>query len=207
VPQCETLDSVFAPEHIAVQHGAPAPGRRGNRHAWMAPHNAYRTAGNDQWLTIAVASDAEFAALAKELGLADDSRFATVASRKENETALDAAISEAVKDADGVALERRLQAAGVKGCRVVKAYDLPDDAGLQHIGFFQEITRALTGTHPQKRWPFRFSGIDSSHRRPAPILGEHNAEVLKTLGGVSDEDFERLEAEGVIGGAIKAYTG
>jgi len=207
VPQCETLDSVFAPEHIAVQHGAEAPLRRGNKHAWMAPHNAYRTAGADQWITIAVASDAEFAALAKELGLAEDARFATVASRKDNEASLDAAVSDAAKDTDGVELEQRLQAAGVKACRVVKAYELPGDRGLQHIGFFQEMTRALTGTHPQKQWPFRFSGIDSSHRRPAPILGEHNAEVLKALAGLSDADVTRLEAEGVIGGAIKAYTG
>ena len=215
LPQCETLDSIFAPEHIAVQHGARPPLRAGNKHAWMAPHYAYRTAGTDQWITIAVAADTEFAALATELRrgwgldlhLEEDARFATVASRKENEAALDAAISEAVKDADGVALERRLQAAGVKACRVVKAYDLPNDVGLQHIGFFREMTRAITGTHPQKQWPFRFSGLDASHKRPAPVQGEHNAEVLKTLGGVSDADFERLEAEGVIGGAIKAFSG
>jgi crotonobetainyl-CoA:carnitine CoA-transferase CaiB-like acyl-CoA transferase len=207
VPQCETLDSVFAPEHIAVQHGAPPALRQANKHAWMAPHNAYRTAGTDSWLTIAVASDEEFAGLAKGIGLAEDARFATVASRKENEAALDTAVSEAVKDTDGSALERRLQAVGVKACRVVKAYDLPNDAGLQHIGFFREMTRAITGTHPQKQWPFRFSGIDASHKRPAPVQGEHNAEILKTLGGVSDADFERLEAEGVIGGAIKAFSG
>jgi len=207
VPQCETLDSIFAPEHIAAQHGAPPALRQANKHAWMAPHNAYRTAGTDQWITIAVASDAEFAALTKELGLAEDARFSTAESRKENEVALDAVISEALKDADSFELERRLQAVGVKACRVVKAYDLPGDAGLQHIGFFRDMTRSLTGTHPQKQWPFRFSGIDASHKRPAPVQGEHNAEVLKTLGGVSDADFERLEADGVIGGAIKAFSG
>jgi crotonobetainyl-CoA:carnitine CoA-transferase CaiB-like acyl-CoA transferase len=207
VPQCETLDSIFAPEHIAVQHGAYSPLRQANKHQWMAPHNAYRTAGTDSWITIAVASNEEFAALAKEIALADGARFATVESRKANEEALDAAISEAVKDADNVELEKRLQSAGVKACRVVKAYDLPNDPGLQHIGFFRELTRTLTGTHPQKQWPFRFSGIDSSHKRPAPVQGEHNAEVLKSLGGVSDADFERLEAEGVIGGAIKAFSG
>ncbi|MDP3766395.1 MAG: CoA transferase, partial [Dehalococcoidia bacterium] len=47
VPQCEVLDSMFAPEQIAVQHGAPLPSRRGNKHEWMAPHEAYRVAGKD----------------------------------------------------------------------------------------------------------------------------------------------------------------
>ena len=209
VPQCETLDSVFAPEHIAVQHGAPAPTRAGNKHAWMAPHNAYRVAGNDQWVTIAVASDAEFTSLAKALRLPEiacDPRFAAVAGRKENEAALDAAIANAVKERDGAQLERELQAAGVKACRVVKSYLLPEDEGLQHIGFFQELTRGITGTHWQKTWPFRFSGIDASHRRPAPVMGEHTAEVIGEFLGLSSEELDRLEAAGVIGGSIKAFA-
>jgi crotonobetainyl-CoA:carnitine CoA-transferase CaiB-like acyl-CoA transferase len=120
VPQCETLDSLFAPEHIAVQHGAPVPMRVGNKHSWMAPHNAYRTAGNDHWITIAIASDAEFAALARVLSvpeLTSDARFATMVARKDNEAALDAALAEAVKEHDAGELERELQAIGVKASR------------------------------------------------------------------------------------------
>lgn len=209
VPQCETLDSVFAPEHIAVQHGAPAPAGRGNKHPWRAPHNAYRTAGADEWITIAVASDAEFVALANALGvpgLASDARFATVAARKQNEAALDAAVAEAVKDREGAELERALQAARVKACLVVKSYLLPEDENLRQIGFWQELTRDITGTHPQKQWPFRFSGIDGSHRRPAPVMGEHTQEVLREFLGLPDEELDRLEASGIIGGSIKAFA-
>ena len=209
VPQCETLDSLFAPEHIAVQHDAPIPTRMGNKHAWMAPHNAYRTAGNDQWLTIAVASDAEFTALTRALNvpeLASDARFATMIERKDNEAALDAAIVEAVAERDGGELERELQAAGVKACRVAKAYALPEDQGLVHIGFFQELTRPITEGNWQKKFPFRFSDIDTSHRRPAPVLSEHTAEVMKELLGLSNADIERLEAAGVIGGSVKAFA-
>jgi crotonobetainyl-CoA:carnitine CoA-transferase CaiB-like acyl-CoA transferase len=210
VPQCETLDSIFAPEHIAVQHGAAPSVRAANKHPWMAPHNAYRTAGTDQWITIAVASDEEFESFARQTAnpfMFQDPCFATSADRKENEDELDRVIADLAKDEDGLELEKRLQLAGVKACRVVKAYDLPNDPGLQHIGFFREMTRAITGTHPQKQWPFRFSGIDATHKRSAPVQGEHNAEVLKSIGGVSDADFERLESEGVIGGAIKAFSG
>jgi crotonobetainyl-CoA:carnitine CoA-transferase CaiB-like acyl-CoA transferase len=175
----------------------------------MAPHNAYRTAGNDQWITIAVATDSEFSALTRVLDVpevASDRRFATVAARKGNEAELDAAIAEAVKDRDGGALERELQGVGVKACRVVKSYALPDDEGLVHIGFFQELTRPITVTHLQKKFPFRFSGIDTSHRRPAPVLSEHTAEVMKELLGLSNADIERLEAAGVIGGSVKAFA-
>jgi crotonobetainyl-CoA:carnitine CoA-transferase CaiB-like acyl-CoA transferase len=209
VPQCETLDSLFAPEHIAVQHGAPVPRREVNKHPWMAPHNAYQTTGKDQWITIAVASDAEFAVLTAALGmpaLATELRFAKSASRKQKEAALDAAIGEAVKELDGGELERQLQAAGVKACRVVKSYALPEDEGLAQIGFFEELTRPVTGTHWQKRFPFHFSDIETSHRRPAPVLSEHTAEVMKELLGLSNEEIERLENEGVIGGSVKAFA-
>jgi crotonobetainyl-CoA:carnitine CoA-transferase CaiB-like acyl-CoA transferase len=202
IPQCETLDSLFAPEQIAVQLGAPLPTRRGNKHEWMAPHDAYRVAGEDAWLTIAVRTDAEFAALANEIGipeLASDERFATVAARKENETALDAAISEAIKDSDGVELERTLQAAGVAACRMIKAYDLVDDAGLNHIGFFQELTRKITGTQSFKTWPFRFSKIDANHKSEPPLLGEHNSQILSGVLDLSADEIGQLEADQVIG--------
>jgi crotonobetainyl-CoA:carnitine CoA-transferase CaiB-like acyl-CoA transferase len=176
----------------------------------MAPHDAYRVAGSDRWITIAVASDEEFAALAKVLGkaeLARDSRFATVASRKENEAALDAVISDVTKEQDPAALERALQSAGVKACRVVKPYLLVEDEGLRHIGFFQLLSREVTGGHPFKRWPFRFSSIDASHRRPPPLLGEHNGEVLTALLGLSQEELARLERERVIGTAPLGLAG
>jgi len=202
IPQCETLDSLFAPEEIAVQLGAPVPARRGNKHDWMAPHNAYRVSGTDEWITLAVATDDEFTALAEGIGrpeLAQEARFATIAARKENEAALDEAISAAVAERSGVELERKLQDAGVAACHVVKSFDLADDPGLDHIGFFQQLERAITGTQSFKLWPFRFSSIDASHKRQPPTLGEHNTEVLRDLLGLTDDEIAQLEAEQVIG--------
>jgi crotonobetainyl-CoA:carnitine CoA-transferase CaiB-like acyl-CoA transferase len=202
VPQCEVLDSIWAPEHIAVQHGAPVPGRRGNKHDWMAPHGAYRVAGDDRWVAIAVASDQEFASLARVLGrpeLASDPRFATVEARKAHEEELDRLIAELVAGWDGVELERALQAAGVRAGRVVLPAELEEEPGLRAFGFFQRLTRPVTGTHWFRTWPFRFSGIDRDHKRPPPLLGQHNAEVLQGLLGVSDEGLEQLQREHVIG--------
>lgn len=201
VPQAEVLDSLWAPEFIAVQHGAPVPGRQGNHHAWMAPHNAYHVAGDDEWLTVAVATDGEWQALCTVLGatgLAADARFATTAGRKEHEPALDIALAAAIEGRDGDALEVALQAAGVMACRVVRATSLTEDANLRHIGAFQGQDHAVTGRHPYFTWPFRFSGIDSSHKRPPSQLGEHNREILAELG-LGDADLARLEAERIIG--------
>jgi crotonobetainyl-CoA:carnitine CoA-transferase CaiB-like acyl-CoA transferase len=176
----------------------------------MAPHNVYRVGGDDEWISIAVASDEEFAALARALGnpaLRTDARFASVATRKANEPALDAAVGEALREREPRALERQLQAAGVMACRVAKPYLLTEDEGLRHIGFFQTLTREVTGTNPYKTFPFRFSTFDLKHRRPAPLLGEHNREILTTLLGLSDADVDRLEQAQVIGDTPIGFHG
>ena len=202
VPQCEVLDGLLGPEHVAVGHGEPSRMRMANQHEWMAPHNVYRVAGEDEWISIAVATDEEFAALGGVVGqpdLARDPRFATVEARKEHEEALDATIAAAVQDRELVALERELQAAGVMGCRVTKPYLLTEDENLRHLGFFQDVTREVTGTHPFKTFPFRFSTFKLEHRRPPPLLGEHNREVLTTLLGVDEDELAELETNQEIG--------
>ncbi len=202
VPQCEVLDSLLGPEHIAVGHGEPSRMRMANHHEWMAPHNVYQVAGDDLWISIAVPSDDEFAALTQVIGaasLAADPRFATAVARKEHEQALDEAIAAAVRDREQVELERALQAAGVMGCRVSKPYLLTEDENLRHIGFFQELTREVTGTHPYKTFPFRFSTFELQHRLPPPLLGEHTHEVLSTLLGLDEEAIRALEEQQEIG--------
>ena len=95
----------------------------------------------------------------------------------------------------------------MKACRVVKAFALPEDEGMKHIGFFQPLTREVTGTHLFKTWPFRFSSIDASHKRPPPLLGEHNSEVLTELLDLSEEELARLESDQVIGTAPLGIAG
>lgn len=202
VPQCETVDALFGPEYIAVQHGVPVFEARANRHEWMAPHNTYRVAGPEEWLSIAVATDEEFVALADELGaasLAQDPRFATAAARKAHEAALDEAIATRVADQPLLTLEARLQARGIMACRVTKGGRLPEDGALQHFGLFQELSRPVTGTHPYRRIPLHIEGISTVFRRAPPLLGEHTAEVLTERLGLTAAELAQLADQGVIG--------
>ena len=49
--------------------------------------------------------------------------------------------------------------------------------------------------------PVRFSaGPDRFHLQPAPLLGQHNRELLAEIG-LSEPEIAELEAEGVIGRA------
>lgn len=208
ISQCELFDSLLAPEHISVQLGAPEPTRVGNKHAWMAPHNAYKAGGGDDWITIAVGQNVEFLALMRVLGKEEvsiDSRFGTVAGRKANEDELDRIVAQAVAPREVHALEKDLQAAGVMACRVIAAGDLVQEGTpLEDWGYFQTMDHRLVGKHLARTFPFRFTDIDVTHKKPAPTLGEDTHAILRSWIGLSDEEIERLETD-QISGTVPVY--
>ena len=46
--------------------------------------------------------------------------------------------------------------------------------------------------------PFRFSDVDVTPRAPAPLLGEHNREIVRALLGYSEREVAELERAGVL---------
>lgn len=210
VPQCESVDALFGPEYIAVQHGVPVFCAQGNRHEYMVPHNTYQVAGSNEWISLAVDSDEKFTRLMTALGapeVATNSRFKTLTERKRNEHELDEIISSLVVNEPLLGLEERLQAVGVMACRVTKGSRLPEDASLQYFGLFQEMSRSITGTHPYRRIPVKLRDMDDRFKRPPPLLGQHTREVLQEYLGINDEMFESLLAEGVIGERLSETQG
>jgi crotonobetainyl-CoA:carnitine CoA-transferase CaiB-like acyl-CoA transferase len=73
---------------------------------------------------------------------------------------------------------RRLQAAGVPAAPVVAPHDLGADPHLQASGIFGELDRRYVGRHPVGASPFRIDGRRPALGPPAPLLGEHTAQVL-----------------------------
>jgi benzylsuccinate CoA-transferase BbsE subunit len=51
---------------------------------------------------------------------------------------------------------------------------------------------------PCPNLPFRYSSLELQSPERAPLLGEHNAEVLRGELGLSDKEIEQLRSEGVI---------
>ena len=68
-------------------------------------------------------------------------------------------------------------------------------------GFFEVVDQPVNATTKHSTLPFTSSrGPDRIHVQPAPLLGQHNHEVLSELG-LSDKDIYELESRGVIGTA------
>jgi crotonobetainyl-CoA:carnitine CoA-transferase CaiB-like acyl-CoA transferase len=66
-------------------------------------------------------------------------------------------------------------------------------------GYLEQVPNDVVGTHGVPGLPLRMSGVDRWIRKGAPLVGEHNAEVLGGVLGLSDADLDRLAAAGIIG--------
>lgn len=59
-----------------------------------------------------------------------------------------------------------------------------------------EQAHPLLGKIKLANLPLRLSACDTSPRGPAPLLGQHNRQVAKSLG--YDDDVSAMEAAGVL---------
>ena len=168
----------------------------------MSPCGVFPAVGEDAWIAIAVPDDAAFAALATELGLpglADDPRFATVVARKRNEDALEGLVAGATANATPAEWMERLQAVGVPAAVVYHQPDMFADSQLQAREFFAEIGHPTIGPYLYPGAMAKFARGPADLETPAPTLGEHNEEILQGLLGVSDERYQQLIDDEVIG--------
>ena len=190
------------PEGIMAQvmNGAQ-PARMGNRSFVMAPHGIFGCAGEDEWVSIACGSDAEFAALCNVMErpeLAAEPRFATTAARKQHEDALEAEISAWTSTRDRWAIARTLQAAGVAAFPAMTSADLVGDQHLRERGIFVELEHAEVGVRTHVGIPWKMSGTPCAVQQPAPLLGQHTDEVLRDVLQMSEGEIAGLRERGVL---------
>jgi crotonobetainyl-CoA:carnitine CoA-transferase CaiB-like acyl-CoA transferase len=82
---------------------------------------------------------------------------------------------------------------------VVNAYDADKDEQMNGRGFWEPVEHPIVGELRYPGWPMRITpGPERWYRGPAPLLGQHNDEVLGELG-VTGEELDALRAAGVIG--------
>jgi crotonobetainyl-CoA:carnitine CoA-transferase CaiB-like acyl-CoA transferase len=182
--------------------------RAGNRGPMAAPQNLYRAADPDDsgrsesWVAIAVADDDQWMALRKALDdphWAAGPELATGPGRARDHDRIDVELGAWCRGRSAEDIVERLWAAGVPVATVVQPHHQADLAQLEARRFFEVVDHPVSGPVRCSTMPMRFSGgPERWHRDPAPLLGEHNAELLGQLG-LSPAEIDELEAAGVIG--------
>ncbi|HLW70454.1 MAG TPA: CoA transferase [Candidatus Binataceae bacterium] len=177
------------------------PVRAGNRDIVMAPHECYRAAGDDQWVSIAVGSEEEWRALCGVMGnpaLADDARFKTAPLRKQNEDALDELVTAWTIKQDRWEVARKLQAVGVAAFPSLSNKDVAEDPHLSERGYLVQLDHPEIGKRKHAGIPWKMSGTPCAVRSSAPIRGADTEQVLKSLLGYTSDRVEQLRKTGVL---------
>jgi crotonobetainyl-CoA:carnitine CoA-transferase CaiB-like acyl-CoA transferase len=198
----EALEMVMPEAWLEYVMKGREPAVSANRDRWMAPHNCYKSKGDaEEWITIAVGTEAEWSALCSVMGqpaLSRDARFATVALRKHNEDELDAVITNWTSERDRWEAAELLQRSGVAAMPTLTNKDLALDPHLRERGFLVELEHPEVGRRTHAGVPWTMSATPCRVERPAPILGADTDEVLTSLLGYSAEKIDSLRHDGVI---------
>lgn len=129
--------------------------------------------------------------------LIGDPRYETGAVRAEREPEIDAMISVWTRQHTKHEAMELIGAAGIPAGAVLDTQELHDDPTMQQRGILQVMEHPKNGDFKMPGWPVRFGG-KTPPVSPAPMLGEHNADVLANWLGMSEGDVAGLKDDGVI---------
>jgi len=174
------------------------PTREGNRNPNLTPAEAYRT--GDGYLNVVLLSPDQWGRFTGVLGdpvLRDDPRFATNQERLAHHAEMKARV-EAVLATDTTAeWVARFEKAQIAAGPIYEFDEVFEDPQVKHLGLVARVEQPGYGTLRMGDFPVRASATPARFTRPAPLLGQHTAEVLGELG-VPAEEIERLAAAGAI---------
>lgn len=190
--------SSFIGEALLMTAAGMEQHRIGNAHPRMVPHGVYPAAGDDCWLSVAVASDGEWQALGALIGCSD-ARFATEAGRAAHRDEIDAALSAWTRSRDANEAASLLQAHGIAAHASWTTPEIAADEHLRSRGAIVEVAEPDGKRRAAVGVPMRLSkGADIGIHSGTPKLGEHEDLVYGELLGMSRAERQALEDAEVI---------
>jgi crotonobetainyl-CoA:carnitine CoA-transferase CaiB-like acyl-CoA transferase len=149
-----------------------------------------------------VSTDEQWERLTDALGApswATDPTLATAAGRREHEDLIDERLAAWCEHLGSDDIVATLWDAGVPVAKVMQPHRQTELEQLAFRGFFEVVDHPVNGPARLSTVPMTSSGVPRRfHTQPAPLLGQHNHEVLAELG-LTDAEIAELESDGVIG--------
>ena len=176
---------------LQTQLGA-APQPRGNASDQFFPHDAYRCAGEDDWLSLVVTDDLEWRQLCSIVpGLAAMAGFG-IGERLEQRRPIDGALAAWLRPQSAETAAAVLLRAGIPVAALAKASDLVASGHLRKRGFWDAYRG---GFLPGLPWRPSFGRVIG----PAPELGGDTDAVLCDVLGYTAGEIASLRRSGALG--------
>jgi CoA:oxalate CoA-transferase len=204
----QMVDVAMLDSQVAILENAIAryevsgeiPGRIGNRHPSISPFSSVNA--SDGQLIIAIGNDGlwqKFCTIVKRPDLASDERFVTNKLRTENWALLKPELAAVFAIHPVTYWLDLLQSQGIP-CGPINTIDkVLADPQVKARHMIEESVHPVAGRISMAGSPIKLSGApDTVVRDPAPILGQHTEETLKSLLDLTDGDIRKLKDKGVI---------
>ena len=196
----ESLFRLAETQIIAYDQLGIVKRRNGNRMDEDSPRNAYRTS-DDQYIAISAGSQRTFARLATAIGrsdLNDDSRFKTPAKRVENAPVLDELVADwfsrhGLDDAMSI-----LAAGDVVAGPVYDVQRIVEDPHYRARDNIISVADPDLGSVRMHGVTPKFSRTPGCVRHTARDKGHDNEAFYRTFLGLSQDEFEQLQHDGII---------
>ena len=170
----DVATSIMANQSMNYLVSGKAPGKMGNAHPNLAPYAVFDCA--DGWIILATGNDAQYRRLCGILALddmAEAAAYLTNADRIANRVELTRRITAATRTWSKADLLDACEAQGVPAGPINDLAEVFADPQVLARNL-QIAPEGIAGV----RSPMTFSGAELALDRPAPKLGEHQAEIL-----------------------------
>ena len=168
--------------------------RLGNRDRVHAPQGVYPALGDDAWLAVSIQDDDQWDRFCSLIS-ADDLRGLSLSERRQRHDELDARIAEWTAQRSPSQGFVSAQEAGVPAGPVMHELDSLADPHFRARDLFKPSGSTELGTHDYPAYAWRWDGPEQAWG-PIPLLGEHNEDVLRRVGGLSEAEIAALRADG-----------
>jgi CoA:oxalate CoA-transferase len=196
------VDSIIAMLESAViryslEHKPPT--RIGARHPSITPFDTFKA--KDGYVVIAAGNDGIWKRFCIAVGKPEwvsDPRFLTNQLRLENEAELKPLIENYTKDRTRWEITKNLIANDVPSAPVYDVGEAMEEENTRAREMSIELDQPQYGKVRIAGFPIKFSETPIRIFTPAPLLGQHNEEILTDLLGFTKEQCEELKRSGVI---------
>ncbi len=167
-----------------------SPKRWGNAHPNIVPYEAFR-GSDEKYFVVGVGTDALWKRFVQVMnaqdGIGRDERFSTNALRIKNREVLVPQLQKIFQQKPVATWLEKFAAAEIPAGQINTVAEALDDKQTRGRGLIVQIEHPTIGTAKSLANPIRFSSTPVSYRLPPPLLGEHTAEILQSLGYAAAE--------------------
>ncbi|MGH6913693.1 MAG: CoA transferase, partial [Geminicoccales bacterium] len=196
----EPILAMLGPKAAEYRLTGETSARMGSRCNIQAPRDVYPTS-DGKHVALSTGTQAMAERLLRAIGRADlvgDPRFRTNADRLAHREEIETIVRDFIAERSQAEALAFFEAAEVTVGPVCDEADLAGHAHVREREILVSLPDALMASIPMHDVVPRLSATPGALRRPAPALGQHNAEIQRALG-YGQAEIDALAQDGVLG--------